>query len=235
MLAFDPTGRWLVAADCACLAHDKAGGVSIIDVAGQREVTRIARGQPVMSIDIDATRLAIAAKREAIVLDTGTWMQHAVLAGSRGKATALALIPDGRIAMATDDATVAIWDNDGHLLATLPGSGDEGSLAVSHDSHMLAVGTDDGAVTIWDLATYRALVRRQGHHLATTFVAFAPDDSRVFTGGRDGRVASWPLDRAPRALGELDRLIRCRVPLQLAGEAVLPRELDFEDPSCRGL
>jgi WD40 repeat protein len=187
------------------------------------------------AIDIDAERLAISAEREVLVLEIGTWTQRARLVGSRGMNTSLALIPDGRIATAAVDATVSIWDRDGNVLATLPGSGSEATLAAAADGRMLAVGTDDGAVSVWDLATYRLLVTRRGHRQATTFVAFSRDGSRVFSGGRDGRVAMWRLDRTPRTLPDLDRLVRCRVPLQLAGEAVLPRELDFDDPSCHGL
>ena len=32
---------------------------------------------------------------------------------------------------------------------------------------------------------------------------------------------------------DLAELVRCRVPLRLDGETVVPRDLDFDDPTCK--
>ena len=91
----------------------------------------------------------------------------------------------------------------------------------------------DGSIDIWDVDGNRLLETIHGHRDITMVVKFAPDGSRVFSGGNDGRVASWTLDRAPRTNAELDQLVRCRVPFELSGDTIVSRQVDYEDPTCR--
>jgi hypothetical protein len=61
------------------------------------------------------------------------------------------------------------------------------------------------------------------------------DGAATISGGDDGRLVTWQLTRRPRSTFELARIVRCRVPLRLAGDIALPRDLDFDDPTCRRL
>jgi len=143
------------------------------------------------------------------------------------------MLSDGRIVVAYNDGAIAVWDRDGHPVATLPGSGRADAVDVSFDEKLLAVGTSDGSIDIWDLDGNRLIETMRGHRNTTYAVKFSPDGSHVYSGGKDGRVASWSLDRTPRTADELARLVKCRVPLELSGETVVSREVDYNDPSCR--
>jgi WD40 repeat protein len=105
-------------------------------------------------------------------------------------------------------------------------------LAASADGALIATASNDGVVRIWDAASHRRLLVLPGHRMPTFVVQIAPDGSTVVSGGRDGRLVRWQLDRRPRPAAALADLVRCRVPLRLDGDAALPRELDFDDPSC---
>ncbi|MDQ3296679.1 MAG: protein kinase [Myxococcota bacterium] len=228
LLSFDPSGRWLTVRP----DFSRTVGVSVIEVSTAREAARLAAGTTVYALDIDDTRLAIAANHDVVVFELGTWSARSTL-GHRSSVNAVVLASDERVVTAGSDATVAVWDRQGRVVATLPGRGGGSALDVSEDGHWLAIGRMDGAVDVWELAGYRMVVSMRGHRLFVLAVKFARDGKRVFSTGQDGRVASWDLDRPTRTQAELARLVKCRVPLRLDGETAIPREIDFDDPSCR--
>jgi WD40 repeat protein len=225
-LLLDPSGRWLIAAE-----HDGVTGAAVFDTTTMREVTRLAKNAPILWATVDRARVMIGAEHAVHVFELGTWTGPVVTLDSLASGATLA--PDGRIITASADALVRVWDRSGHLITALSGTARPAGLDVSQDDRLLAVATGDGSIDVWDLASYRLIATMHGHRDTTLIVKFDPSGGHVLSWGEDGRLASWALPRPTRSQADLAKLVKCRVPLQLDGETVLPRTIDFDDPSCR--
>lgn len=112
---------------------------------------------------------------------------------------AVALLKDGRVATAGEDARIALWTPgnsapdrvlEGH---TRPVVG----LAVSPDGMTLASASWDGTIRLWSLAGGAPIVL-EGHRQNVNGVAFTPDGKAVISAGYDATVRIWPL-REPAA------------------------------------
>jgi WD40 repeat protein len=116
-----------------------------------------------------------------------------------GKATALALSPNGRLAApATESESGGIWDlYHGEVVADLPGGADTRVLAFSPDSTKLVMGNADRTVQVWDI-TSRREIARMAHGEGARSVAFTPDGTRVVAATYDSRITVW------EAAGESD-------------------------------
>ena len=110
--------------------------------------------------------------------------------------TALAVLPDGRLAGGAADGQVMIWD--------LAQAGSTGAvelgrhgvtitaLAVLADGRV-ATGAADGRILIWDPAAPGAGAEELGRH-TTAVTALVPlPDRRLVSGAADGRVVLWTL------------------------------------------
>ena len=229
MIQTDSRGAWIVLRP----TYEPNGPIIVLDAATMREVARpVGKITALQDVVIDRDRLAVGHDHELQLFQTGTWKPIRTI-HFKDSVQKVALVPDGRMVVASDGGTVSIWDHGGQLVTSLPGSGRATALALSHDARLLAVGTKDGSVDVWDLDGYHLVATMHGHRMGTWSVAFSPDDRRLYSGGEDGRVASWHLSHTTRTPAELAHLVKCRVPLQLSGESVLPREIDYDDPSCR--
>lgn len=121
---------------------------------------------------------------------------------------ALAINPDGRVALATSSLTTDLWDGlvqvvrlDGssaEVAAQIPTpSGNAGIVWVTPEA--LATGSDDGVVYIHTLPPPGARVhngvvrpvRLTEHTDAVTCVGVSPDSMRLASGGLDGLVKVW--------------------------------------------
>ena len=111
--------------------------------------------------------------------------------------------PDGqRIATASDDQTVKIWDAmTGKALMTLTGHNDKvSSVAYSPDGTWLATASEDGTARIWDAATGREVLKLSGHEGEVWVVAFSPDGKLLATGGEDSTARIWDAETGEEAL-----------------------------------
>lgn len=187
-----------------------------------------------ISLNADATRLAVSTGSDVALWDTGKGRSLARLSagGSRG----VALSPDGRlVAAAVTDAgpgrtPVRLWDVSNPSAPrelTVPANqpAKVASLAFSPDGRMLALGLGNGRVRLWEIPATgapRTLRTLTGHKGAVDSVAFAPSGKLLASAGLDGTVRLWdPLD--PERTSALAKVAGGEPNARLSQEKILRR------------
>ena len=220
-LELDPSKRFAIAIP---RENSTASELPVVDLATGAVAARLA-GQAGYVAAIDASRIATCDTEALRIWELGTWRLRTTI--PIGFCDELAFLPDGRLVGSIDDGRTLVWDaDDGRLLAALATGGTPvASIAVSPDGALFATGSRDGVVRVWDAATTRALLVLPSHHGSAEHIAFTPDGEHLVSAGDDGRVVTWDVRHPRRSQGDLDRLIRCRVPYRFDGDDVLPHEL----------
>jgi WD40 repeat protein/DNA-binding SARP family transcriptional activator len=131
-----------------------------------------------------ALHSAVQASRVQLTLDHGTEV--------RG----VSYSPDGtRLATASGDATVKIWDGStGQELLSFSASGAGfliGPIKFSPDGTRLASAHDDNTARIWDATTGEELLALKGHTDVLTAIAWNQDGTRLATAGWDNTAKVW--------------------------------------------
>ncbi|RYP50301.1 hypothetical protein DL768_004154 [Monosporascus sp. mg162] len=102
-----------------------------------------------------------------------------------------------RLASASDDTTVKIWDaGSGACLQTLEGHNDSvNSVTFSYDSARLASASDDKTVKIWDAGSGAYLQTFESHNGSVRSVAFSHNSTRLASASEDKTIKIWDAGR----------------------------------------
>jgi WD40 repeat protein len=121
-----------------------------------------------------------------------------------------------------------IWDaaTGAHVSDLVGHSGRITCFAWSWDGTRVITGSLDETVRIWDARTGDTLASVP-HRGGAFFAAFTPDGKSIVLGGADGSVEIRELPRYDGSVDDLHRLMQCRVPFEVRGDRLQPRERSF--------
>jgi WD40 repeat protein len=122
----------------------------------------------------------------------------AILKGHTGPIEALALHPEGSIAITGSvDRTVRLWDLDGwrSVRVFVGHEATVHALAVFADRRRVISGAEDRTLRIWDLESGDCLAVLRGHREAIRGVAVSPDGLTAVSLSEDGSVRLWDLEQ----------------------------------------
>jgi WD40 repeat protein/TPR repeat protein len=114
----------------------------------------------------------------------------------------VALSPDGtRIATASDDRTIRLFDGSGRMIAVLTGHAEDvRAVTFSPNGELIASGSSDRTVRLWQASDGKPVGKPlQGHNGPITSVAFSPSSTFVISGSGDRTIRLW--DTGGRQVG----------------------------------
>jgi WD40 repeat protein len=191
-LAFSRDGSQLATSDFEY-------GVTLWDVDGGRPRTRCQGTVYALAFAPDGQMLAGGGPDHTVRLwDVATGEERGTLQGHARPVQALAFAPDGRALAAGDwRGVVKLWDVASRTeRATLAASDDKvifeevSAVTFAPDGGTLAVAIGR-AVQLWDVTTGRLVARLEGHEGKVQCLAYAPDGTRLASGGHDRAVRLW--------------------------------------------
>jgi WD40 repeat protein len=162
---------------------------------------------PTLTFSPDGTRLACGQGKNVLIWDFRADRQgdntspSRALEGHTGPVCDQVFSPDGkRLATASDDETIRIWDpaTGEELLAFkspregIPGYRGIRCLAFSPDGKRLAGGKAQN-LAIWDAATGQELYFLRWHSQSIESLAYSPDGKTLATGAGDHDIKLWDL------------------------------------------
>jgi WD40 repeat protein len=196
-LSLTGDGGRLVGADAANVVYlwNVAGGLPKVCGQGEAALVRTLAFSP------DGTALAGGGWDKSVRLwDAITGEERGVLRGHASAVVAVAFAPDGRLLACGDlHGVVRIWEvvtrSELAVLETITDKvflNEVTALSFAPDGRTLALAVDR-SVQLWDVHSGRRLARLEGHEGKVICLAFAPDGTRLASGGYDRTVRIWPV------------------------------------------
>jgi WD40 repeat protein len=179
----------------------------------------------VIETDSDGVSALSASTDGRLALSSGSGRDHTVglwevatgrllhaFQGHTETVRSVALTADERLAVsASADQTIRVWDiATGRCLRVLQAQTEFVSIDVTMDGRFavscgqrklrgqLVMDPDELRVRVWDLRTGQCLRALEGHTGPVESVGLSRDEQYVLSGGRDGTLRLWKLDRALR-------------------------------------
>lgn len=150
------------------------------------------------SFTADGRTLATASVDRTVRLwDVTSETEIGRLTGHEGRVFAVAFAPDGAsLATACEDGTARIWDLPaGITRVVLEHPFRVNGVAWVDGGNRLATASGDGVLRVWNAADGRAELRLLGHEAPVWSVASEGESGWAVTGGADGTVRLWDVDR----------------------------------------
>lgn len=106
--------------------------------------------------------------------------------------TSVSFSPDGKtLASASDNATIKLWNLDGHEPKTLIGHlGPVKSVNFSPDGKTVVSASEDNTIKLWSLDG-QELSTLNGHSSPVNSVSFSPDGKTVVSASEDKTLILW--------------------------------------------
>ena len=118
--------------------------------------------------------------------------------------TAMAISPDGVLAVADRGGGVALWSVADRVAADEPIAADDNTIwgvAWSADGSILATASDDEVVQLWDVGSRTPTGTLTPQPGGAASAAFLSDGATIVTTGREGAVQLWDVGAAERSRG----------------------------------
>jgi WD40 repeat protein len=188
-IAFNPEGTVVASpsAGNAVQLWDTSSGAELGQLRGHtREVHAVAFSR-------DGRQIVTGSRDKTIRLwDAATCEQRDVLCGHSWSVSSVAIDARGRIASASWDGTVKLWESGTGKPGAWHGhDGPIAGLAFSRTGRWLASASRDSLVKIWDVATGHSIGSLEGHDRPVQSVAFSPNDVWIASASWDGTVKLW--------------------------------------------
>jgi WD40 repeat protein len=214
-VAFDPTGRWLLAPRDAKPLDAPADAttprpqvVVVYDAATGKEV-RTLRGHDdvVWQVAFDRTGgrvITCGQDKLARVWDFTTGDELYQLAGHADWVLTAKVTPDGKtVVTGGRDNVMKIWDADSReVLADCKHPSSVTKVCLTADGSRAITACGDGRVRFWNLTTGQAKLTLVASKKPVWAMDLSRDETRLLTGGEDGELRAWPLDHPARRAGK---------------------------------
>jgi WD40 repeat protein len=189
----------MAASDKHVLAGMDDGSVRVLDANLEKTLGQFSQHkEPILCVGLSPNGKHAASSsgnkgpgRSVRVWEVETVKELFQLKGHDSDVWTIAFSPLGdRIATASDDGTVRIWDaTTGAELTMLKGKGMQSTVAWSADGKYVAAGGQDLTVRVWEVASKKLVHVLEGHNFWVANVAFTPDGTRLLSIG-----ANWNQD-----------------------------------------
>ncbi|MCG2826111.1 MAG: hypothetical protein L6265_05915, partial [Thermoplasmatales archaeon] len=128
-------------------------------------------------------QLFVAGSSVIHIINTSTYKTEKQLFGHTARIQCVALSQDNnRLASASADSTVKIWDMDKVVKSFTISMHAALSVDWSSDGNKIATGADDSRLKIWNVSTGEILIDVKAHNDGITTLEFSPDGKMIATG-----------------------------------------------------